>query len=351
MIRLGRLGLGLILMLLINGLAQAQSSLPDTLAPPSYDTTFIESYRDRLCVTVGLYQRSFGVAVSDPQSGGNLSYLAKGVNALGIGIDYKWLTLELQTKFASNAPGEPKDMPASFFGLQFGITGRRLWFNNFVQSHQGMYLSAASLPNVPMPGVTPGSLVRPDLRNFTYLASLNYVFNHRRYSQMAALWQLDRQKRSRGTVVAGLSVFLNRLNADSLLLPNNLEGEFKFPTDFTSSTSRNLGFNVGYLHTFVVKQKFFLHLGLVPAAVWQKKSYYLDGREVLTRQSVEMVNETRLALGYNGIKNYAGVSFTNYYFSENLFQDQYSYLDYSYTFLRFFYGFRLKVKRVPLVDR
>jgi hypothetical protein len=332
-------------------LGGATAPRPDSLARARYDTTFIESYRHRLCVTLGLYQRGFGVTVSDPQSGGNLTYLAKTVNAVGLGIDYKWLTLELQAKLASNSPNEPKNLPTSYLGLQFGITGRRLWFYNFVQSHQGMYLSAASLPNMQVPGPALGSIIRPDLSSFTYFASLNYVFNHRRYSQMAALWQLDRQKRSRGTLVAGLSVFLNRLGADSLLLPSSLEGEFVFPTDFTSSVSRNLGFNVGYLHTFVVKKKFFLHLGLVPAAVWQKKSYYLEDREMLTRQSVEMVNETRLVLGYNGIKNYTGISFTNYYFSENLFQDKFSYLDYSYSFVRIFYGFRLKVRRIPLIDR
>jgi Domain of unknown function (DUF4421) len=337
-----------------HGWAQAH---PDSVRAqgPGFDSSYVETYRDWVCITLSGYQRSFGLAITDPADAKGLAFKANDVTALGLGVDYKWFTFEFQRKVrAEQLPNTVPTHLSSYSSLQFGITGRRLWFKNFFQSHRGMYLTSFNLPNDYLANPEQYRQARPDMRNSIYFASLTYIFNHRRYSHMAAQWQLDRQKRSTGSWVAGISLFLNRLDADSLIVPEVLQRSFVFQTDFTTSATRNLGVHGGYLHTFAFgkSRHWFVHLGLIPSLVAQDKRYLIGAEETLRRQTVELVNETRIVLGYNGKKYFSGLSFTGYYFSENLFQAKYSYLDYTYNFVRFFVGIRLKPKfRIPLLDR
>jgi len=83
-----------------------------------------------------------------------------------------------------------------------------------------------------------------------------------------------------------------------------------------------------------------------------KKSRQLSFITQKGAEKDKKVTAARIVLGFNGKKHYGGLSFTSYYFSENLFQDKYTYWDYTYSFLRVFVGIRLKPGfRIPLLDR
>jgi len=186
--------------------------------------------------------------------------------------------------------------------------------------------------------------LRPDLQTFTYFASLNYGFNHRKFSNMASLWQLERQKKSAGSFTVGLSFAISSFSSDSSIVPTIARQNFTETSYLTGMDFLLSGLNFGYLHNFAMgkTRKWFISLALIPGISVQKAITFNEEGKTGPRETVFGAQvETRVIAGWNGDFWYSTISSVVYGittdFSNNMISQSYGYF-------RFVVGYKIKLK-------
>lgn len=318
---------------------------------PTYDTTYIRQYRNKWCVTLIGSRRDFFVHITNPSSSKQtLTYSPKNHYGWGIGIDYKWFTLEFIKRINASPSPSRNYLWKNNFGIRLGLTRQKLWFNSFYQQYKGMNInfkgdSLNSINGADLP------TARNDIFTYSLHFSLNYGFNHHRYSQMAALWQIDRQLKSAGTVIIGLSSLIYHIKADSTLVPTRLNRYFNRESLFVKSSTKKIGINIGYAHNFVIWKQFFIHLSFIPTLAYQYRRYDLVKEEDIIAKGISFSTESRFITGYNGEKWYGGFALSNYSFTENS-PIKGAGAVINYNFFRWFVGIRLKpLLKIPFLDK
>lgn len=187
-------------------------------------------------------------------------------------------------------------------------------------------------------------LLRPDLHTRIYFANINYGFNYRKFSNMASLWQLERQKKSAGSFTAGLSfAYINYISDSSLIMP---EWEVNFNEDalIKEFNLTVIGINGGYLHTFSMfkRRRLFISLALIPGLSYQAGKAFYESRDNPTRKNmIGLQNEARLVLGYNHKRWYTSLSTIGYLIVNSFAKE--NAIDQNYAFFRFMVGYKFKV--------
>ena len=306
---------------------------------PGYDTNYVKSFRDYLVVTVVAANTNNSIGVTD-STGGEVVFETNQPFSFGLALDYKWFTIEYTSTFGRT--GDPNKGYTKMNSLGFGLTGRKFWFRNFYQRTKGYYLGTPEYFNADFNPQTDQFPYRGDVTSSVYYANINYGFNHRRFSNMAALWQLERQKKSAGSWTVGLTFSKANYHADSALIPPQYQGIFKgkdFITDFNFTL---IGVNGGYLYTFAFTKtrKFFISLALIPGLSYQIGRSSGETKEASSRLHAAGVHmEGRIVFGYNGDTWYTSLSSVGYAISSE-FKDVNPF-NQGYSFFRFVVGVKL----------
>lgn len=304
---------------------------------PDYDTTYIAAYRSNLVIS--LIAKAQYVDVSfDRDDGESLSYSTNSRGQYGFGLDYKWLSVEATFSVPALDGLDASFGKTSSRGFGLGYTGRRLWGRFFWDKTTGYYQNdpgrwtAGWVSN-------DGQVLRPDLSSRTYLLSLNYaISNKRRFSQSAALYQMERQKKSAGTMVAGVSAWYSRVTAETSILTPALVDTFLLDTGFKEVSRFIVGGTFGYAHTFAFWKKGFINISMVPGLTMLYQTIDTPDGE-LTGSTAAFITEFKLGAGFNGDRWY--MAFTAaYYYSTAQIAEKLS-LSTNYGFGRFAVGIRL----------
>lgn len=322
-----------------------------TWKDPGYDTNYVISFRDNFVVTLVSTVSGNEIAASDKQ-GRTLTFGTNLPSSFGAGIDYKWLTLEYTSSFGRTGP--PEKGYTRLRNLGFGLTGRKWWFRNFFQRTQGYYLKNPEFLDPQFDPAIDQYPSRTDIGNSVYFATLNYGFNHRRYSNNAAIWQLERQKKSAGSFTAGCTFSVATHTSDSALFPEQFEQQFDLSEAITRFEFYLYGLNAGYLHTFAFgkSRKFFVSLALIPGISYQKGIAQLeDSKKRYTKTGLGVHSESRLSFGYNGDRWYTSIMSVNYLVSTDF--EGTNPLSQGYTFGRLAVGYKFKMKETtsPFLKR
>jgi len=323
-------------------LTNMQALAQDTI--PNYDTSYIESYRDYMVITLVSVWNANNVRITD-NHGDDVSFATDMPWHFGFAVDYKWITLELtrnlDKKYAETARTATE---AKSFG--FGLTGRKFWFRNFWKKYKGYYMQNPDYFNPNFDPLVDEYPERSDLETTIYFANLNYGFNYRRFSNTASLWQLEKQKKSAGSFTAGLSFAYTRYGADSSLIIPEWRENFEEDAIIKSYNLTLFGVNGGYLHTFSMfrKKNLFISLALIPGLSYQVGKAVVGEEEIeVKRESIGTQTELRFVLGYNHKRWYTSFSGNFYLISNNFAEKNTIFQDYS--FLRFMLGYKIKLRK------
>lgn len=306
------------------------------------DSNYIAKYTDKLCVTLVCNNNNMSLNYKDKLHANRLTYTTNVANSWGIGVDYKWLTLEFTTNLQNKSASKIDKGATNITSLSFGLTGQKWWFSSYLRYYTGMYLKNVEdfdqgyvVRNKRYP-------TRGDIEAGTLYASLVRSFNSKKYTHMASLWQLDVQKKSAGSAVAGVAVQFNVMQNDSGLTPSSYGNLFDIWNNILYSHTTSFILKAGYAHTFVYKQKYFLHLSAIPGLAFQKIVNQNTLLQVTERNRVGMATHFRFSGGYNSKKYYGGVALHFNQLSNTL--DEAHKLDYDMLLVRFFVGKRFGVK-------
>lgn len=310
----------------------------DPHAAPAYDTAYVASYRSNLTLSLVTKYQSVDVDI-EPDTREALSFSANTAEQYGAGLNYKWLSAEATFTVPALDDYDPALGKSRSRGFGLGYTGRRLWVRGFWNKTTGYYLNE---PQVWVADWEAGDqpVTRPDLGSESYMLSANWALSgKRRYSQNAALFQVERQKSSAGTFVAGLSGWRTSVFADSSILPPALVDTFQLASGFQNVERTLIGLTIGYTHTFSFWHKGFIHVALLPGLGYVHQSIGVAGPEKLEGSGIGAVSEFKLGAGYNGDRWYTALT-TAFYYSTTPIAEHLN-LATNYGFIRFAIGIRL----------
>ncbi len=322
----------------------------DTTAPPNYDTAYITAYRQNLTLSAVSSYRIASIDISDTL-GHSVTWSTNNLTQYGAAIDYRWLSVEATFSIPALDAGDPTYGTTTSRGVGLGYTGRRIWFRGFWNSSSGFY---AEQPEVLLKDWKDGDAwpYRNDLHAETWMGSLNYALSKkRRYSQVAALTQMERQKRSAGTWVAGASFWLTRMSTDSSLVP--VEGPLAFAPQARIVGSRRtlIGATIGYTHTFVLGRKGFIHFSLLTGAASSDQTRTLQGdARQPADKGLSSITEFKGGIGFNGDRWYTAIT-TAFFYNEDADDDKIVSLASTYGSVRFALGIRLGRPNIKGLDK
>lgn len=325
--------------LFFNAQAQNSSFIKKYFGKVEYDTSFVSSHYKDLHITGVSVLRSHRINVYDYQSKNRLKFAPNNAFTFGFGIDWRVLTFE----FSRAIPGmEQNDTIEKGItegtSLRFGLTGRRFLASCLLQAYKGFYVIN---PTANYPGWSgSGYPIREDLTSVILHGSLYYNFNPQRYSFMAQLWQIDRQLKSAGSWIAGMTININSLMSDSTIVQGPVSFETGTNVPIRSTVSGLIGLNVGYGYNWVFKRSFFVSGLLLPGINIQSASIEKANDEVIQSESrVGFHGDFRIITGYNGPLWYTGIHLSDYFVSSSL--PKTVNLNQNNIYLRFFIGRRL----------
>lgn len=337
--------IGLIMATVIGNVnAQNVSLFKKFFGKTKIDTSYITSYYDKLQLTAVSISKGHSTIISDRNTNNRLVFAPNTGNTFGLGIDYKIFTFEYTRAFKGLFSPDPRKGSSESFGFRFGLTGRKWLFSGLLQGYTGLYIKN---PEEIIKGWNPevnGYPNREDLSSFTLLLSLNYVFNPERYSNMAALWQIDRQKKSAGSFMGGITIRGNSIASDSSIIPTKVFTDFPEVNRVQLGSNGTIGINFGYGHNFVYRRRLFANIMFVPGINFQNGFLkYTDGSSVAYDSKAGLHGDFRLITGYNGERYYWGLHYANYFLNK-AFEERVSMSERS-TYFRIFAGIRFAVHK------
>lgn len=276
----------------------------------NWDTNYYASYINELTTRLYSSVKYTAFRISNSEEKQNLLYLGNRNIILGFGATYSWFTLNIGLNFPFVNHDNGVYGKTKYLDLQSHMYLRKFNIDIYAQNYNGSYLANSKnvLNNWPE-GDT--FYLRPDISTFTIGFNIQKVFNWKRFSFKAIYNQNEWQKKSAGSLVAGVNAFYYVNVADSSLIPGNLKNpDLFYGLDYDRQDVLNIGVSGGYYYTLVLARHFFISAGVAGGPslgyVWIN-----DGAEENVRFSSVALNfntMVRASLGYNSERIFVGAS-------------------------------------------
>ena len=214
------------------------------------DTSYYETFPEHLNGRFYFSKKYTGLKLTDKDADKKYLYMPNTTLNMGVGATYKSLTLNLAYGFGFLNPEKGKG-ETKYLDAQAHVYPRKMVIDLFLQLYKGFYLTDGL-------GAAAGEnyLTRPDMKIQKIGASVQYVFNHGKFSYRAAFLQNEWQKKSTGTFLLGAEMYGGLAHEESNLIPDALIDD---PSrNFKTIRFFELGPNVGYAYTLVIKKHFFV---------------------------------------------------------------------------------------------
>jgi len=273
--------------------------------PDEVDTNYIQTFPGQITGRVYLSQKWTDFEVVDDSNDVSMLYEPNTTLNLGVGVTIKSFTLNLAYGFDFLNPEEGQGK-TRYLDLQSHIYSRKMVIDFFGQFYKGMYLSNTEelAPDYEDP-----YYLRPDIYEQVLGGSVQYIFNHKKYSYRSGLVQNERQLKSAGSFLLGVDAYYGLMQGDSALIPSFAQGQgFGEKKEADRFTFFRAGPNIGYAHTFVVARKFFAMLSLSVSVGVGSYSVHTPGEGIVQDRGVSASAFGRFALGYNDDQWYLGLS-------------------------------------------
>jgi hypothetical protein len=188
--------------------------------------------------------------------------------------------------------------------IQLNVLGKKWGGDLFYQKYSGFYVNDESMKvpsGIPYPQ-------RPDIATRNYGVTLNYTFNHNKFSFRSAYNYVERQLRSSGSFLLFGSLSSFRAAGDSAILGDPYVSEFGVGANIKEIRVTSLSIAPGYTYSLIYKG-FFLNgaLAIGPSHNWLA----FTPENANTKHDIKFnaYVSARIGLGYNGDYIFGGISF------------------------------------------
>lgn len=263
-----------------------------------HDSTYISSFTDKLNVRLLAANKYTFFILKDKTKNSSLVYRPDTGLNLGFGITYNWFSIDLAFNVGIR---EDKIPNSNFFDFQGAVFTTKFLVEAALKYYYGYEISNSSDL-----GVDPAETLRSDIRTVNFGLSFLYALRYDKFSMKAPFVFNEIQRKSAGSPIFGVSFTSYTLDADSSVVNQSLSPYFDDPLKSLEGVNLlSINVNAGYMHSFVVKEKFFLTLGLIPGLSITGGDYATENR-VQRNLHLSGMTKTVFALGYNSSRFYGG---------------------------------------------
>ncbi|MBO7230396.1 MAG: DUF4421 domain-containing protein [Bacteroidaceae bacterium] len=149
-------------------------------------------------------------------------------------------------------------------------------------------------------------------------ANIFYVFNYKKFSFPATFRKSTSQLKSAGSLILGVSYNEQRFIFDHKKMDPNIERLMNPDLRFKSVDYKDISINCGYSYNWVFARNFFAGMSVSPAIAYKNTSLMPSkstSKEFISSINVDFIS--RLALGYNNGRYYAGAYLVSHTYSYN----------------------------------
>lgn len=216
------------------------------------DTAYYQPYPNKITGRFYFSRKFTTLLIRNASKGYEVRYRPNTTLNMGVGATYKWATLNLAYGFGFLNPEQGRGK-TKYLDLQFHSYGRKITIDLLGSFYTGFYLT----PKGKATDNDNEYYVRPDLKINAGGATVQYIFNHGKFSYRAAFLQNEWQRRSAGTLLAGVDVYGGSIQTDSTIVPTAVDAETA-AIGLTEMRFFELGPSLGYAYTYVYKRHFFV---------------------------------------------------------------------------------------------
>jgi hypothetical protein len=254
------------------------------------DTSYYISYKKLLTTRIYTSRKYTSLMVTEKNIGARINLEPNSTLNLGIGATYNDITLNLAYGFGFMNTGR-NQVETNYLDLQAHAYPKNWVIDLFGQFYNGFFLRSYSgpLPNIP------SELAFPGLRVRKLGANVQYLLNGDKLSLKAAFLQSAWQKKSAGSLVAGMEFYFGKAEDTQNILAEFIPD----PLEFNRMDFFEFGPNVGYVHTIVIAKHFFI-TGMVSGNIGLGNTRISSGPEKEGRWGFNTNYFLRGFAGYNG---------------------------------------------------
>ncbi len=259
--------------------------------------------------------------------------------SLGVGFNYKSYGLGIAIGIPKSSSSNEKYVKTNRLDLQVNAYGRKFGMDGYLQYYKGYYWAnpedftewtEENYPKI------------PEMEVFSFGLNAFYIFNSDRFSYKAAFVRNQVQRKSAGSITAGIFSQMDIAQTDNGFIPAEVSDSLGVNFDLRSFRTAAIGLTVGYLYTWVISEHFFLNVGLTPGFGNQTiQLEKLDGTKSTKNEPAAQLS-ARGALGYDSRYFYAGITASTIW--RNFTYGEYE-LDLATEQLRFFIGKRFALTK------
>ncbi len=270
------------------------------------DTNYVSDHSHELTLRAFGLRKHTSYTLNDRGISQKLEYDPNKNYNLGVGFNYRSIGINV----AFNPPLVNNDNDK--FGhtrsldIQPHIYLKNLVVDAYGQFYHGFYMvNSSALQDVPSGGI----YLRPDLRIKNIGISAQYVFNGSRFSLRSPFVQNEIQKKSAGSILAGIDIHTIFVRADSSIVPLNIvHPDFFDGSHFNRSNTYSIAVSGGYAYTYVYRKHYFVTAGFNVGLGVNYMTTEDAGAAIRDRAAGLLYNTTiRFATGYNSQQYFIGV--------------------------------------------
>lgn len=307
------------------------------------DSAYIRDFRDYGNLSFALEAKGNAIGILGEENEFLLLSTNNGVPTYGLMFSYKWLNARLTTSAGNLTYSSPNRGTTDNLGLALGYTGDRWWIRGFYEGYRGYYIANPESYDPSWFRNHTSFPVKPDLRSRTLYTNIYYGFNGDEYSHRAMMWQSQRQKKSAGSLMVGMSAGYDRIISDSTIIPSDATPEFDVLSNVSGYETITLAVNVGYAYSIVLPGRWSLGLMFTPGLAGTfGEIEQISGSDRKIPFEWGVMSEARAQLAYHGEKWFGGLSANSYLLTKPVRGELFNNL---HTYVRFNVGYRLAMPK------
>ncbi len=259
----------------------------------SVDTNYIEDLSDKLVLRSFTKNKFNTLTLQNVENGKAIRYDPNNSTSLGAGFNYHWLGIDLAIQLPKNEESEQTYGNTKSFDFQSNMYLRKFSVDLSYVRYGGYYMvdinDSLGIDTV---------IKRKDIKTQNIGASINYIFNHKKFSYRAVYLQNERQKKSAGTWFSGIYFTRAIIDSEGGFIPEHYWDLYPETKNLQRARTMQIGIQGGYAHTFVIGH-FFGTLSLGVGMGYENLKFSDKTRDELTLHGVSPKLNIRGAIGYN----------------------------------------------------
>lgn len=238
------------------------------------DSIFIQKFPTKMMLKPFMAHNFMAINYDLPRSMPVLTFKPNNSFDFGLGLSYKWFSISYAIGVFD--VGDPKKYgKTTDMDFVIHVFAKKHVADIAYQNYKGFYISNIGDVVRNWSDTSPYPQ-RRDLEINSVTLNYQYVFNGKKLSYVSAFGQTEKQLRSVGSPIVGVTFSYFDMHSDSTLLPinHNKKDSLKPDDHFVTGNFICPGIKAGYAYNLVIAKNLAIFMSLVPGMTFEINEFY-----------------------------------------------------------------------------